>query len=219
MPSRIRMANGVDIPFLGLGTGGKYSTREETINMLRTALDIGYRHIDTAQMYIYAKGLAKTIGLSNFNVDQIQKIYSSAEVKPHNLQVRLMFISCYKRNACNKIITYIRLQIEIHLHWPQKELITLCQSLNITVTAYGPLGCPGKKGTSGWPDFGPVDEPLVHELANKYKKTPAQILLRHLTQRKIIVVPKSTKESRLRENFEVSVLFHAMLTYKYKYQL
>ena len=110
----------------------------------------------------------------------------------------------------------------MHLYWPQKELITLCKSLNITVTAYAPIGCPGrpiqlpknnyhdlgKKGQPGWTDkAGPIEDPLVATLAEKYKKTTAQILLRHLTQRNIIVVPKSTNPQRIKENFEVGLFF------------
>jgi diketogulonate reductase-like aldo/keto reductase len=44
----------------------------------------------------------------------------------------------------------------------------------------------------------------VKRLAAKYGKTPAQILLRQLTQRGICVIPKSTNEKRLLENINVS---------------
>ncbi|VDK22698.1 unnamed protein product [Anisakis simplex] len=57
----LQLSNGVKIPLIGLGTGGlvsvlsqlllKYSTPVELENAIRTAIDIGYRHIDTAAMY------------------------------------------------------------------------------------------------------------------------------------------------------------------------
>lgn len=40
-------------------------------------------------------------------------------------------------------------------------------------------------------------------LAEKYRKTPAQILLRFLTQKDIIVIPRSTKPEHIRENFDL----------------
>lgn len=49
-----------------------------------------------------------------------------------------------------------------------------------------------------------MDEPAVMELASKYNKTPAQILLRNLMQRGIIVLPKSVTPERIRSNFQVS---------------
>uniref|UniRef100_A0A914RTZ0 NADP-dependent oxidoreductase domain-containing protein n=1 Tax=Parascaris equorum TaxID=6256 RepID=A0A914RTZ0_PAREQ len=181
------------------------STPDELESALRYAIDIGYRHIDTASLYeneeiigsvvadlihdrrvsrkdlfiTTKKGLARAIGLSNFNVEQLQQIYHAAKVKPHNLQ------------------------IEVHVHFPQRELHTLCTSLNISVTAYAPLGCPSKRGTGDWPQEVAIDDPIVVRLAEKYGKTPAQILLRHLIQRQIIVIPKSTNRERLRENFNV----------------
>ena len=46
-------------------------------------------------------------------------------------------------------------------------------------------------------------EPAVLSLAEKYRKTPAQILLRFLTQKDIIVIPRSTKPEHIRENFDL----------------
>ncbi len=40
-------------------------------------------------------------------------------------------------------------------------------------------------------------------LAEKYRKTPAQILLRFLTQKDIVVIPRSTKPEHIRENFDL----------------
>ncbi|MBR9936067.1 aldo/keto reductase [Oscillospiraceae bacterium Marseille-Q3528] len=46
-------------------------------------------------------------------------------------------------------------------------------------------------------------EPAVLSLAEKYRKTPAQILLRFLTQKDIVVIPRSTKPEHIRENFDL----------------
>lgn len=66
----------------------------------------------------YKDGLTRSIGLSNFNEQQLQRVYDSAAVKPMNLQ------------------------IECHAYWPQNEIHELCKRLNITLTAYGPIGSP-----------------------------------------------------------------------------
>lgn len=52
-------------------------------------------------------------------------------------------------------------------------------------------------------------EPAVLALAEKYGKTPAQVLLRFLTQKGIAVIPRSTQPEHIRENF---VLFDFKLT-------
>jgi diketogulonate reductase-like aldo/keto reductase len=44
-------------------------------------------------------------------------------------------------------------------------------------------------------------------LAQRYGKTPAQVMLRHLLQKGFILIPKSTNEKRLRENIDVSFLW------------
>ncbi|UYV73529.1 AKR1A1 [Cordylochernes scorpioides] len=63
-------------------------------------------------------GLTKSIGLSNFNSLQILDIYKNATIKPSNLQV------------------------ECHPYLAQNELLAVCRELDITVTAYAPLGSP-----------------------------------------------------------------------------
>ena len=46
-------------------------------------------------------------------------------------------------------------------------------------------------------------QPEVTTLAEKYGKTPAQIMLRFLTQQDVIVIPKSIHEERIKENFDI----------------
>ncbi|KAH7723941.1 Protein C07D8.6 [Aphelenchoides avenae] len=136
---------------------------------------------------VYNKGLVKAIGVSNWNVSQMERALKIAKVPIHNNQV------------------------ELHLHFAQFELHDFCRRHNISVTAYAPLGSPGRsnfKLPSGqkltWPEGPePLKNPLVVKLAEKYKKTPAQILLRHLIQRDICVIPKSINPERIHENFQV----------------
>ncbi|CAB3396790.1 unnamed protein product [Caenorhabditis bovis] len=141
-------------------------------------------HIETWREMekLYHEKKLRALGISNFNAKQIQDLYDAAEVKPANLQV------------------------ELHIYWPQFELRELCKKLNITVTAYAPLGSPGRKAARPdgvWPEGDPLLEPIVKEIAERYHKTPAQILLRHCTQAGISAIPKSVSPDRLVENISI----------------
>ena len=48
-----------------------------------------------------------------------------------------------------------------------------------------------------------LGDPMVLALSKKYGKSPAQILIRHLTQLGLVVIPKSVKQHRIKENFDV----------------
>lgn len=48
-----------------------------------------------------------------------------------------------------------------------------------------------------------LDNPVVKEIADKLGKTPAQVLLRHVLQRGISTIPKSTNPKRLRDNIDL----------------
>ena len=61
--------------------------------------------------------------------------------------------------------------------------------------AYAPLG-QGNRNEM-------YQEPVVLSLAEKYKKTPTQILLRFLTQKGIAVIPRSTQPEHIKENFNL----------------
>lgn len=63
-------------------------------------------------------GRTKSIGLSNFNIKQIERILKSARIPPANIQV------------------------ELHVYCQQKELRDFCNKNNITICAYAPLGSP-----------------------------------------------------------------------------
>jgi diketogulonate reductase-like aldo/keto reductase len=135
----------------------------------------------------YKAGLTKHIGLSNFNKKHIEKLCATATVKPHNLQS------------------------ECHAYWPQFELQEVCKRHGISFTAYGPIGSPGLANFSFSGSNTTVlakpkvllEEELVLKLAQKYHKTPAQILLRWLIQRDCCVIPKSVNPERIKENFNV----------------
>ncbi|TQD82739.1 hypothetical protein C1H46_031708 [Malus baccata] len=93
-------------------------------------------------------------------------------------------------------------QIETHPYFQRESLVKFCQKHGICVTAHTPLG--GAVANSEW--FGSVsclDDPVLKNLAEKYKKTAAQVVLRWRIQRNTVVIPKTSKLERLKENFQV----------------
>ncbi|KAH0912898.1 hypothetical protein HID58_036219, partial [Brassica napus] len=93
-------------------------------------------------------------------------------------------------------------QIETHPYFQRDSLVKFCQKHGICVTAHTPLG--GATANAEW--FGTVsclDDPALKEVAEKYKKTVAQVVLRWGIQRNTVVIPKTSKPERLEENFKV----------------
>jgi aldehyde reductase len=124
------------------------------------------------------KGKTKSIGLSNFNKEQVKVILSTCKVKP----------------VCN--------EVEVNPLLQNIELVDFCQSNGIVVIGYAPLGA----GDRDWAQSGdpaPLEHPLVLDLARKYNKQPAQIILKWLLQRNIVVIPKSVTPSRIRANINL----------------
>lgn len=144
--------------------------------------DVDYMETWGALEKLHKIGKLRAIGVSNFNEDQLKRICHNAEIKPHNLQ------------------------IEIHAFMQQLKLCEYCQANEITVTAYAPIGSPGRKtfNPNGyWPEGNPLEDPVVISIAQRHNKTPAQVLLRNLVQRGIAVIPKSTNANHIRENIDI----------------
>lgn len=122
-------------------------------------------------------GLAKAIGVSNFPAILIHDLLTYARIKP----------------AVN--------QVELHPYLQQPSLVRYCASLGIVVEAYSPLGAGAFKR-----DDEPtvLQDPILKEIAAKRGKTVAQVALRWAIQRGTVVIPKSVKEHRIRENLDVS---------------
>uniref|UniRef100_A0ACB8F4G3 Alcohol dehydrogenase [NADP(+)] n=1 Tax=Sphaerodactylus townsendi TaxID=933632 RepID=A0ACB8F4G3_9SAUR len=150
---------------------------------------IHYKETWKAMEKLVAKGLVKSIGLSNFNSHQIDDVISIASVKPAVLQVGVQ-------------IDYRISQVECHPYLAQNELIAHCNHRGLVVTAYSPLGSPDRMWKH--PDE-PVllEETIIKKLAEKYSKSPAQLLLRWQVQRKVAVIPKSVTPARILQNFQV----------------
>lgn len=117
-------------------------------------------YVDTWQAMesLVDAGLCLSIGLSNFNISQIERILKVARIPPSNLQ------------------------IECHPYMNQHKLMEFCKAHNIVVTAYSPLGSPSSPYAKPG-EYPILQNPKILSLAEKYHKTPAQLLLRYQVDR------------------------------------
>ena len=102
--------------------------------------------------------------------------------------------------ACFKVVPAVN-QIETNLYCQRSLERSWMDKKSVAHMAYAPLGQGNRNEMFGGP--------AVRALAEKYGKTPAQILLRFLTQKSIAVIPRSTKPEHIREKF---ALFDFTLT-------
>jgi diketogulonate reductase-like aldo/keto reductase len=231
------LADGHRIPLLALGVW-QVRNGTECVNAVRWALEIGYRHIDTAQAYgneesvgralresglerdevfittkfqpsrkdpadeakqslirlgvgqvdLYlvhwprggparawpgmerAKelGYTRSIGVSNFNVGELQAVLAAAVSAP------------------------VVNQVQFSPFEDRRRLLEACQSRDIAVEAYSPLGT-GRH----------LSNETVKLVAQRAGRTPAQVLLRWCLQRGLVAITKSTHRERIEENSQI----------------
>ncbi|MFT8666069.1 MAG: aldo/keto reductase [Liquorilactobacillus ghanensis] len=113
-------------------------------------------------------GLIRSIGVSNFEPEHLDRLITETGVTP----------------AVN--------QIEIHPYWVQEKMLLENKKRNIVTEAWSPLG----RGNQS------LKEKVIIDLANKYKKSPAQIILRWHQLRGIVPIPKSSSLVHQRQNLD-----------------
>lgn len=83
-------------------------------------------------------------------------------------------------------------QVEVHPFLYQKELLDYCRGQGIQVEAYSPLARSERLNNS-----------ILVSVARKNRKSSAQVMIRWGLQHGLVVIPKSTREDRIRENSQV----------------
>eukprot|EP00486_Rosalina_sp_Unknown_P001250 CAMPEP_0201565690 /NCGR_PEP_ID=MMETSP0190_2-20130828/4996_1 /ASSEMBLY_ACC=CAM_ASM_000263 /TAXON_ID=37353 /ORGANISM="Rosalina sp." /LENGTH=171 /DNA_ID=CAMNT_0047983479 /DNA_START=565 /DNA_END=1081 /DNA_ORIENTATION=+ len=123
---------------------------------------------------------AKAIGVSNFEKSDLEDIIELGGLIP----------------AVN--------QLEFHGYWHEYDLIEFCQSMNITVNSYAPLGTPDVS-QGAWIGSTPIltQHPVAIDKGNKFNKSPSQIWLRWIIQQGLVTNPRSWDMSHIKENLQV----------------
>lgn len=120
------------------------------------------------------QGLAKHIGVSNFNENQLKEIIATAVHQPEMNQV------------------------EMHPFLQQEALQSFCVQNDMLLTAYAPLGSLVDKNSK----LRLLENDTIKNIANTRNMSPAQVALAYTIQRGIAVIPKSINEARLLQNLE-----------------
>ncbi|XP_064586710.1 aldo-keto reductase family 1 member D1 isoform X1 [Zonotrichia leucophrys gambelii] len=126
-------------------------------------------------------GLAKSIGVSNFNRRQLEMIMNKPGLK-------------YKP---------VSNQVECHPYFTQPKLLEFCRQHDIVIVGYSPLGTSRDESWVNVSSPPLLKDPVLNAIGKKYNKTAAQIALRFNVQRGVVVIPKSFNPQRIRENFQI----------------
>ena len=238
----ITLNNGVQIPQLGFGVF--QIPPEETKAATLVALEVGYRHIDTAEMYRNEKEVGEAVresGVDRAEVFVTSKLSNACHARDAALrafeetlatldlgyldlflihwplpavgdyletwrameemyasgQVRAIGVSNFQvphleRLAAETDIVPAVNQIEVHPYLTNETVRTYDREHGIATEAWSPIA-QGKV----------LDDPVIVRIANRLRRTAAQVTLRWHIQRGDIVFPKSVTRTRVEENFDI----------------
>jgi diketogulonate reductase-like aldo/keto reductase len=240
----LMLNNRLAIPQVGLGV---FQTREgaEVERAVATALDVGYRLIDTAAIYGNEVGVGKAIKASGLPREEVfittklwnanhaygdalrafdesvrkldceyidlylihwplpmegkfTEAWRALEELYERKRVRAIGVSNFKPAHLDTLLKTAKIvpavnQVELHPLFQQRETRAYCAEHGIAVESYSPLMQGGEA----------LEHPVIASLARKHGKTPAQVILRWHVQSGLIVIPKSVKPERIRENFDL----------------
>ncbi|KAF5345341.1 hypothetical protein D9758_008429 [Tetrapyrgos nigripes] len=122
-------------------------------------------------------GKVKSIGVSNFSIKSLEILL------PH----------CSTVPAVN--------QVECHPCLPEHELKAYCESKGILLTAWSPLGQPGRG-----PEFNLMTDKTIKSIAEKHGADVSQVLISWGVQRQTVIIPKTQNPDRMRTNISLIAL-------------
>lgn len=126
---------------------------------------------------------------------QMEQIYAEGKVK--SIGVSNFSIKNLELLLKEATVVPVTNQVELHPFYPQFGLLEYCKSKNILLTAYSPLGQLNS------PFF---SNDILQGLAKRENCSVSQILISWAVQRGTIVIPKSEKEERIRDNIKLVTL-------------
>ncbi|CAH1251066.1 AKR1B10 [Branchiostoma lanceolatum] len=142
-------------------------------------LDIHFMETWKAMEKLVDAGLVKAIGVSNFNISQMEEVLTNGRIKP----------------AVN--------QVESHPYLGCHRLLEYCTAKGVVITAYCPIARPGSQEAEEYKVGSLLEDPVIVEISNKHGKTPAQVCLKWQIQRNVVVIPKSSTPARIKENSQL----------------
>lgn len=233
--------DGNKIPVLGYGVFEIPDA--ECTHCVMQALECGYRHIDTAQIYGNEAGVGRAIescgiprdklfitskvwvkqygydstlksideSLKKLKTDYVDLMllhrpffdykssWKALEKAQQDGKVKSVGISNFSVKQTKDILDIGTVvpavnQIELHPYFTQQKLTGYLEDRDIAVEAWYPLGHGNKKL---------LQEQVVLSVAEKYGKTPSQVILRWHVQNGYIVFPKTKSAAHMRENFDI----------------
>lgn len=230
--------NGINMPMAGIGTF--LLSPDEAENSVISALECGYRLIDTANAYVNEKAVGRAMKksgvprkeifletklwpsfyeqedavektLERLDTDYIDLLlihqpagnyvagYRLMEKAYKEGKVKAIGLSNFNQEQIKEILQLCEvkpavLQTEVHPYSQEKELKKFLDQEKIVIQAWYPLG-HGDKAL--------IEEPLFGQLASKYGKSNAQIILRWHIQEGNIVIPGSKNPDHIKANFDL----------------
>ena len=235
------LRNGVQMPYLGLGTY-QSDNDQEVVNAIKSAIKIGYRHIDTAAVYENEEGVGEGIresGIDRSELFLVSKVWNDDQGYDETLKafdeslarLGVDYLDLYlihwpvsgKYKETWKALEYLYAQkkikaigvsnffqhlledllkdcevvpmvnqMEFHPYLVQQELIDYCNVNGIQYESWSPF-MQGKV----------FELDICDDLAKKYNKSVAQIILRWNLQKGVVAIPKSVHENRIVSNADI----------------
>jgi diketogulonate reductase-like aldo/keto reductase len=231
------LADGNEIPLLGLGV---WQVPDGPVceEAVRAALELGYRHIDTAQAYGNERSVGQALRDSGVPREEVflttkfnpgrDDAAAEAERSLKRLEVdyvdlyiihwpqggptwawpgmeraherghaRSIGVSNFSAAELDKLLAVAEIppvvdQIQFSPFEFRRRLLEACEANAVALEAYSPLGTGRHLG-----------DDRVRQIAERYGRTPAQVLIRWALQRQLVVLPKSTHRERIAENAQV----------------
>jgi diketogulonate reductase-like aldo/keto reductase len=248
--------NGVRMPALGLGVF--LSPPEQTAEAVRTAIENGYRLVDTAAVYnnerqvgegIRRSGIARAemfvttklwirdygyepalrafaASLRRLGLDYVDLFllhwpvpsdfgatvaaYKAAEKMLVEGRARAIGVSNFNPRHLDELIRRTDVipalnQVELHPYFIQQDVRGANARHGIATQSWSPIGGVYQRHPPVDPQHvsAPLDNPVIVELASRYAKTPAQIILRWHIEHGLSAVPKSVRRRRIVENIDI----------------
>lgn len=238
----ITLSNGVEIPILGFGTF-QITDPVEVVNSVKSAIQAGYRHIDTAQSYMNEEAVGRGIkesgvpreeiflttkiwvehttyegvldsfegSLKRLDVDYVDLLllhqpyndtfgaWRAMEELLEAGKVRSIGVSNFSADQIINLATYNKVtphmnQIEANPFHQRKEYIQLLKDEGIVPEIWAPFA----EGMNNL-----FENEILNKIGEKYDKTAAQVVLRWLVEQDTVVLAKTVRPERMKENLDV----------------